>query len=192
MDINKAIRKQEKSHKRFLFFLGFIFFTMPLVVFLTRRYNLFFMIYLGIIELLILTAILATISSNYISYSSDDYKIKLKLKRFGEGFNIICDKVALVHAEGYGPDMSIIILMTSRFRNKKIDEVNEEFLKKYQYVSHHYYKIKKLNPESNYFYLVVKKGYYHKYRLLDMIYRNCVKAYYTEETVEKIKEYRRF
>ena len=192
MDINKAIRKQEKSHKRFLFFLGFIFFVMPLILFLTQRFNLFFFIYLTIIELLMLLAALISMNNNYIKYSVDGYKLKLRFKRFGEEFNIICDKVALVHVEGSNQEMNIVMLMTSKFRNKKINAVDEEFLRKYQYLSHHYYKMKKLNPEINYFYIVVTKGYYHKYRLLDMIYRNCVKAQYTDETVERIKEYRKF
>jgi hypothetical protein len=191
MDINKAIRKQEKSHKRFLFFLGFIFFAMPLVLYLTQRFNLFFFIYLTIIELLILSAILVSMDNNYIKYSVDGYKIKLSFRRFGEEFSITCDKVALVHAEGSNQEMNIVMLMTSKFRNKRINAVDEEFVIKNQYLSHYYYKMKKLNPEINYFFIVITKGYYHKYRLLDMIYRNCVKAYYTEETVEKIKEYRR-
>jgi hypothetical protein len=192
MDINKAIRKQEKSHKRFLFFLGFIFFVLPLVLFLAQRFDFFFIFYLSIIELLILTAILVSMNNNYIKYSVDGYKLKLRFKRFGEEFNIICDKVALVHAEGSAQEMNVVMLMTSKFRNKKINAVDEEFLIKHQYLSHHYYKMKKLNPEINYFYIVVTKGYFHKYRFLDMIYRNCVKAYYTDETVEKIKEYRSY
>jgi hypothetical protein len=192
MDINKAIRKQEKSNKRFLFFLGFVFFALPLVLILSKRFKVFFLIYLLIIEFLILGAIIASINNNFLRYSVEGYKLKLKFRRFGEEFNIICDKVELVHAEGEGAEMSIILLMTSRFRNKRINEVDEMFLRKYAYLSHHYYRIKKINPEINYFYIVVTKGYYHKYRMLDLIYRNCVKAYYTEETVEKIKEYRKF
>ncbi len=192
MDINKAIKKQEKSHKRFLFFLGFIFFVMPLILFLTHRFNLFFLTYLCIIELLILIAILVSVNNNYLKYNVDGYKLKLRCRRFGEDYNIVCDKVAFVHAQGREAEMSIVMLMTSKFRNKRINAVDEEFLRRYPYVSHFYYKIKKFNPERNYFYLVVTKGYYHKYRLLDMIYRNCVKAHYTEETVEKIKEYRKF
>jgi hypothetical protein len=192
MDINKAIRKQEKSHKRFLFFLGFIFLALPLVLVILKRFQLFFLLYLSIIELLILGAMFFSINNKFLKYSVDGYKLKLKFRRFGEEFNIICDKVALVHAEGKGPEMSIILLMTSRFRNKKINEVDEAFLRKYAYLSHHYYRIKKINPEFSYYYIVVTKGDYHKYRMLDLIYRNCVKAYYTEETVEKIKEYRKY
>lgn len=192
MDINKAIRKQEKSHKRFLFFLGFIFFVMPLILFLTQRCNLFFLIYLGIIELMIFFSAIVSMGNNYIWYSVDGYKLKLRLTRLGQEFNIICDKVALVIAEGSGPEMNIIILTTSKFRNKKINVVDEKFLLTHPYLSHYYYKIKKLAPEIDYYYIIVSKGYYHKYKLLDIIYRNCVKAYYTEETVEKIKEYRRF
>jgi hypothetical protein len=192
MDINKAIRKQEKSHRRFLLFLGFIFFAMPFILILTKRFNLFFGIYLCIIELLVLTATLISVNKNYIRYSIGEYKLKLKFGWFGEEFSIACDKVALVHTEGTGAAMNIVILTTSKFRNKKINAVDEVFLRKHSYVSHHYYRLKKLNPEINYFYVVAQKGNYHKYILLDMIYRNCVKAYYTEESIEKIKEYRRF
>lgn len=192
MDINKAIRKQEKSHKRFLFFLGFIFFALPLLLAILRRFQLFFLLYLLIIELLILATIFVSINYNFLKYSVDGYKLKLKFRRFGEEYNILCDKVALVHVEGKGPEMSIVLLTTSRFRNKRINEVDEVFLGKYAYLSHHYYRIKKMNAELDYFYIIITKGYYHKYRMLDLIYRNCVKAYYTEETVEKIKEYRKF
>jgi hypothetical protein len=80
--------------------------------------------------------------------------------------------------------------MSSKFRNKKIKPIDEDFIKKYTYVAQQYYKLKKLRPEENFFYLTINKGGFHKYRLLDLIYRNCVHAHYTEEAVERIKEYR--
>ncbi|ERI93470.1 hypothetical protein HMPREF1982_01668 [Clostridiales bacterium oral taxon 876 str. F0540] len=190
MDINKAIRKQEKSHKRFLLFLGFIFFAMPLVLFLANKFSIFFMLYLAIIEILILSAIIASLSSNYLKYSCDGYKLKIKVRRFKEEFNIICDKVIFVHTEGSGPQLSIVMILSSRFRNKKINEIDMAFLNKHIYVSHYYYKIKKHQPEDSFFYIVINKGGYHKYKLLDMIYRSCVKAQYSSEAVENIKQYR--
>lgn len=191
MDINKAIKKQEKSNKRFLLFLGFIFFILPVVLFLSKKINIFFFIYLFIIETLILIAMLITLNSYYLKYSCDGYKLKLNFKGFGEGFNIICDKVVLVHTEGTGQQMSIVIVTSSKFRNKKINAVDEIFLRKHAYLSHYYYKIKKLQLEENFFYIIINKGGYHKYRLLDMIYRSCVHGQYTEEAVERIKEYRK-
>jgi hypothetical protein len=192
MDINKAIRKQEKSHKMFLLFLGFIFLFLPGVLFLSGNLNLFLLVYLVIIELLILIAVLVSINNNFLNYTVDGYKLRLQFKKFGGEINIVCDKVSFVHTEGSGSEMNIVMLTTSKFRNKKISEVDEEFLKRHSYVALNYYRIKKLNPEINYYYIIISKGNYHKYRLLDMIYRNCVKAQYTEETVERIKEYRRF
>jgi hypothetical protein len=191
MNINKAIRKQEKSHKRFLLIFGFIFLLLPLILILFDKVNLFFLIYLGIIETLILVAILFSFSSNYLKYSIEEYKIRLKFKRFGQGINIICDKVVLVHVEGTGQQMDVVLITNSKFRNKKVNLVDEVFLKKHPYISHYYYRIKKLNPEDNYFYIIISKGGYHKYSLLDLIYRNCVKSEYTEEAVERIKEYRK-
>lgn len=192
MDINKAIRKQEKSHKRFLLFLGFIFLFLPGILLLSGNFNLFLLVYLAIIEILVLTAVLVSMNNNFLNYTVDGYKLRLKFGKFGEDINIVCDKVSFVHTEGNGSEMNIVMLMTSKFRNKKISEVDEEFLKRHSYVALNYYRIKKLNPELNYYYIIIRKGNYHKYRLLDMIYKNCVKAQYTEETVERIKEYRRF
>lgn len=190
MDINKAIRKQEKSNKRFLLFLGFIFLALPLILFASNKLNLFFLIYLVVIEVLILSAILISMESNYLKYSCDGYKLKIKARKLIEEFNIVCDKVVFVHTEGSGPQINIIMLLCSRFRNKKINEVNESFLSKHAYISHYYYKLKKHHPEENYYYISINKGGYHKYKLLDIIYRNCVKAQYTSEAIENIKQYR--
>jgi hypothetical protein len=190
MDINKAIRKQDKSHKRFLLSMSFIFFILPLILVLSNRINLFFLIYLCIIELLILIAFFINISSNYLRYNTDNYKLRIKLRKFGEEFNIVYDKVAFVHTQSSGIKFEIILIMSSKFRNKKIKPIDEDFIKKYTYVAQQYYKLKKLRPEENFFYLTINKGGFHKYRLLDLIYRNCVHAHYTEEAVERIKEYR--
>lgn len=191
MDINKAIRKQKKSNIRFLLFLGFIFLALPFILFISRKLNLFFIIYLLIIELLIFITILINISSNYLRYSCDNYRIKIKLKPISEELNIVCDKVKLVHIEGKAVQFDVILLMNSRFRNKKIKPVDEDFISNHQYLSQKYYWLKKQNPEENYYYLIITKGAYEKYKLLDLIYRNCVKAQYTEEAVEIIKEYRK-
>lgn len=191
MDINKAIRKQKKSNIRFLLFLGFIFFILPFILFLSNMLKIFFLIYLGIIELLILFTILININNGYLRYSSDNYRIKIKVKWLSEELNIVCDKVRLVHTEGKAQQMTIILLMSSKFRNKKIKPIDESFLRFHPYLAQNYYRTKKQNPEENYFYISITKGGYEKYKLLDLIYRNCVKAQYTEETVEKIKEYRK-
>lgn len=191
MDINKAIKKQEKSNMRFLLFLGFIFFMLPFILFLSKMINLFFLIYLSIIELLILSTILININSIYLRFSSDSYRLKIKFNWFNEEVNIVCDKVRFVYTEGYDEQMIIILLMNAKFRNKKIKPVDESLLKFHPYLAQNYYKIKKQSPEENYFYIIITKGGYKKYKLLDLIYRNCVKAHYTEEAVERIKEYRK-
>lgn len=190
MNINKAIRKQEKSNKRSLLTLCFIFFILPAALFLSHKINIFFLSYLAIIEILILTALLLTINNNYLKYSIEDYKLKLKFRKFGENVNILCDKVVIVFSEGKGPSMEIIIVTSSKFRNKNMKPVDEPLLRKHPYLAQQYYIIKKHHPENSYFYIIISKGAYHKYRLLDLIYRNCIKAYYSEETIERIKEYR--
>lgn len=191
MDINKAIKKQEKSNIRFLLFLSFIFFMLPLILVLSNLLNFFFLIYLSIIEILILITILININNNYLKYSIDNYKLKISLRLISEELNVVCDKVKYVYTEGNFQQIVIILLMNSKFRNKKIKHVDENLLRLYPNFAQNYYRIKKRNPEENYFYIVITKGGFKKYKLLDLIYKNCVKAQYTEEAVERIKEYRK-
>lgn len=190
MDINKAIRKQKKSYKRFMLSMCFIFFILPFVLLIANKFDVFFLSYLAIIELLILITIIITINSGYLKYDYDNYRIKVKQGFFKAEFNIVCNKVVLVHTEGDEALFSIILLTTSRFRNKKIKPIDQQFLKNNSYVAHNYYKLKKQHPEEEYYYVFITKGGYVKYKLLDTIYKSCVSAVYTEDAIEKIKEYR--
>jgi hypothetical protein len=150
----------------------------------------FFLAYLAIIELLILITIIITINVGYLKYDYDSYKIKVKQGLFKVEYNIVCSKVVLVHTEGDGAQFNIILLTTSRFRNKKIKPIDQDFLKNNSYVAHHYYKLKKQHPEDEYYYININKGGFVKFRLLDTIYKSCVSSIYTENAIEKIKEYR--
>lgn len=190
MDINKAIRKQNKSYKRFMLSMCFIFFILPFALLIANRFDLFFLAYLAIIELLILITIIITINAGYLKYDYDNYKLKVKQGLFKVEYNIVCSKVVLVHTEGSGAQFNIILLTTSRFRNKKIKPIDQDFLKNNSYVAHNYYKLKKQHPEEEYYYINITKGGFIKFRLLDTIYKSCVSSIYTEDAIEKIKEYR--
>lgn len=190
MDINKAIRKQEKSNRRFLLILGFIFLALPVVLLITNKSNLFLILYLGVIEILTMTTILISINSSYLKYSSDGYKLRVRFSPLTEEFILLCEKVVMIHAEGQGSHMEIVILSSSRLRNKKVREIDENLLRKYPVAANHYYRIKKSSPENSYYYIIVSKGGYHKYKILDLLYRTCVHAQFTDDTVERIKEYR--
>ena len=87
-------------------------------------------------------------------------------------------------------DFRIILLSSSKFKNDKMIPVSMNFLKNHAYVACHYNKIKIQNPSRMYFYTIINKGGAKKYKLIDIIYSTCVYAYFTEETVEKIKLYR--
>jgi signal transduction histidine kinase len=190
MDLNKAIRKQKKSYTRFLLSMCFIFLLLPLILFMSKKITIFFLTYLSIIEILIMVAVILRVSYEGLKFHYDEYKLKIKSGFFGEEINIICDKVALVHTEEQLDKLEIIIITTSRFRNKKIKAINSEFLRKYPYVTYHYYRIKKQFPESSYYYIIITKGGYHKYELLNKIFVSCVYGFFTEEAIDTIKKYR--
>lgn len=191
MDINKAIRKQEKSNKRFLFFLGFIFFVLPVVEFIAGKGNAFFLSYLIIIEFLIMTAIFINSNKSYLYFISDGYKLKVRLKLMEEELNVLCEKVVWIHTEGCLESMNIILLTNSKFRSKKLRVVDEDFLRQHPLTAQHYYKTKMNYPESSFFYLIITSGGYKKYKLLDILYRTCIHAHYSDDAIERIKEYRK-
>jgi hypothetical protein len=189
MELNKAIRKQKKSYKIFMLSMCFIFFILPIVLVIFNRLSFFFISYLIVIELLILLAILVKI--NYESFSYNIYLDRLSIKDgiFKNQFNISCEKVELVHAEEKEDGIDIVILISTRLRNKKIKPVDGVLLKKYAVLAHEYIKLKKLNPENQYFYIIIKRGGFVKYKLLIDLYKNCMKAKYTGSSIENIKEW---
>jgi hypothetical protein len=190
MDLNKAIRKQKKSYTRFMLSMCFIFLFLPLILFMSKKITVFFLIYLSVIEILIMVAVIIRASYESLKFNYDEYKLKIKSSLFGGGINIICDKVALVHTEGQLDKIEIIIITTSRLRNKKIKSINSDFLEKYPYVTYHYYRIKKQFPENSYYYTIITRGGYHKYQLLNKIFVSCVYGFFTEEAIDTIKKYR--
>jgi hypothetical protein len=192
MNINKAIRKQKKTYKRFMLSMSFIFVLLPIILMISKIISTFFVIYLICIELLITFVVLLRFNEEYIDFKLDGYKISIWCGIAKVKFIIMCEKVALIHTRDQGRNLEIIIITKSRFRNKKIYPVDIIFLKRYPYVAQMYNKIKIQNPEETYFYFIIKHGGFRKYILLDDLYKSCVQAVFSDEAIEKIKEYREY
>lgn len=189
MDINKALKKQKKSYRNFVLFMLALFFLLPLFLFIYKRYNTFFIAYLLAIEIMIIAAIMMKISVEKLFFKCDGYKLYIKQGIFKEKYCIICDKVFLVCLEGK-EKFDIILITDSRFRSKSIRRVSREFVHEHNYLSDSYDRLREQYPEKDFYYFIIKSGLYEKYKLLDLIYSNCVRAFYTENSIEKIKEYR--
>ena len=192
MNINKAIRKQKKTYKRFMLSMCFIFVLLPIILIVSKIINIFFVMYLISIELLITLVVILRFNEEYIDFKVDGYKISIWSGILKVKFVIICEKVVLIHTDGHGKNLDIIIIAKSRFRNKRIHPIDINFLKRYPYVAQMYNKIKIQSPEEAYFYLIIKHGGFRKYILLDELYKSCVQAVSSDEAIEKIKEYREY
>lgn len=196
MNIDKAIRKQKKSYKIFMLLMVFIFFLLPIVFILNRKFYVFYMFYLIVLESLIFLTIIITINNEFLKFEYDGYRLKMNMGVRNVKLNIICNKVVLVHVENYvvknskSVDFRIIFLFTAKSRNNRIIPVNREFLKKHPCLAHQYNKLKILRPNAKFYYTIVKNGRLNKYLFLDTVYKSCVYAYFTKETIEKIKYYR--
>lgn len=193
MNINKAIKKQNSSYKRFVLIMGFIFFMNPLILVISGAFNLFLIAYLVIIEVLIIIAVLVKKDTNSMEFEYYHGKLKLSQGLFKKKCIVHCEKVLLVHIEGkndnQGKEPDIIMLTSSRFRNKKIREVDLHFLNNHEYVKKEYEKIKTTNPDGECYYIIVTKGKLIKYKLLIELYKRCVKAKFSDEAIDTIKSW---
>ncbi|MDY4079721.1 MAG: hypothetical protein SOY42_13240 [Clostridium sp.] len=189
MDIYKAIKMEKKSLKRFYKLMGILFIGLPLSVYLTGVRTLFFLVYLLIIELLIIVAVINKLNYYSLKYSYNANKLNIKNGLFANNNLILCDKVILVHTEKMESDMEIIIISTMNFRNKNLRPVVNGFLKKYPKVDEELKKISNVNDnnQQTYYFQIIRKGGLIKYLLLDTIYKNCVKAIYTNDSIQNIK-----
>lgn len=187
MDIYKAIKMEKKSLKRFYKLMGILFIGLPFSVYLTGVRTIFFLVYLLIIELLIISAVINKLNYYSLRYSYNANKLNIKNGLFANNNLILCDKVILVHTEKMESDMEIIIISTMNFRNKNLKPVVNGFLKKYPKVDEELKKISNGNNQQIYYFQIIRKGGLRKYLLLDTIYKNCVKAIYTNDSIQNIK-----
>lgn len=189
MNINKAIKKQKKIFKRFMLSMGFIFLFLPIILYFTKIFSVFLFVYLGIIEMLILIVMIISTDRETLKFQYVN-QFKIQNGIFGEWFILVSDRVEFIHILNEGNDLKIVIILSSRLRNKRIKKIDSELLTKHSWANDYYNKIKSENVNKEYFYIEIDKGGYNKYELLDFLYKYCTKAHFTEEAIKAIKEYR--
>ncbi|NLZ33510.1 MAG: hypothetical protein GX889_01085 [Clostridiales bacterium] len=187
MKIEKALKKEQKSIKRFYILMFLLFVTLPLVFLISQVKSLFIMIYLYSLEILIIISCISKANYHNLKFTAKNNKLKFKSGLFGKEAILLCDKVVLVHTNKVGEDLNIVLVSTSKFRNNYLKPITKIFMKKYPEASSSYIKIKKNKPEEIYYFQVIKRGALKKSILLDEIFKNCVKAQYTASAIENIK-----
>lgn len=187
MYIDKALKKQSAGYKRFNIVMVFMLILLPLVVFGLGMNKGVVNSFLVVLEIAIIICMVVMKDKISLNYTCENNILRLKQGLFKSYRRISCDKIKLIHTESKSGDMDLIIVTTTRIGNRQLRLVGRSFLNKYPMAGKEYKKLKKINPDKNYFYLVVKNGGYKKYAMLDAIYRNSVTATYTADTIENIK-----
>lgn len=187
MKIKKALRKERNHQKLFFALMLMLFATLPLISFLAQIKNVFLWIYLAIIEWLIIVSSVNKLNYHRLKFYCKNSRLKFKSGLFLKECIILCDKVAVVHTCKTKEEMEIILITTTKFRNKYLRSITRAFMKRYPEAAEEYLRIKSINPEKNYYFQIIKKGALRKYLLLDEIFKNCVKASYTASAIENIK-----
>jgi len=187
LNIEKALKREKKHIKRFYIIMIILEIIMPLAVYLTGLTTLFYLSYLLFMELLIVAVIINKINYTRLKFFCSNNRLKFRSGVLSKENLIFCDKVILVHTEKIEENMDIIIITSVNFKNRGLKIINNSFFKKYSLISKEYLKIKNANPETLYYYQIIKRGGLKKYILLDTIYKNCVKAEYTNQGIQNIK-----
>ncbi|MGL5616901.1 MAG: hypothetical protein ACRDD2_11840 [Sarcina sp.] len=187
MFIDRAIKKQEKSYSRFIKFMIFLMILFPVLVFGFQIKNLYVYFYLTILEIAILIAIIVANEKMFLNYSCKNNFLRIKTSIFMKKIKLICDKIILVHSEKKGDEIEIIIVTTTRVGKRAFKLIGKTILRTHPALTMEYERIKKENPDTNYYYMVVKNGGFKKFILLDDMYKNCIKAKFTGDTIEHIK-----
>jgi len=187
MDIYTAIKKEKSHLKIFLIIMVIIASFLPIILTITGLTRMFYISYVIFIEFLIVIAIIIKMNSYKVEYRCLSNRLMFKTGIFAKEYLIICDKVVLVHTNKSDYDLEIIVITSIVFKNRGLRLIDKNFFKKYPQVIDEYEAIKQQNPKRDYYFQVVKRGGLKKYLLLDVIYRNCVKAIYTDESIQNIK-----
>lgn len=187
MNINKALKKERRSKKRLFIVMILLFIILPLITYLEGLRSLFILSYLGIIEILIVLVLL--IKSNYYSlkFVCNNNRLRIKSGLFIKESWILCDKVSIVHTNKEKDELEIIIVTSVNFKNKGLKPITQGFIKRYPEAGEEYLRLKKIRPENTFYFQVIRRGAFKKYELLDIIYKNCVRATYTASAIESIK-----
>lgn len=188
MDIYKALKREKNIHKMFYGFMMMMSLVLPIIVYLLGLNNSFFLIYLLVLEVLIFMAMIEKTNNIKLDYSCNNNKLRFRGGLLSKDSVIFCDKVLLVHTEKMDEEMEIVIVTSVNFRNRGLKPITKSFYKRYPSMVDYYVKVKENNPEEGQLYFqVIKRGGLKKYMLLDIIYRNCVKAVYTADSIQNIK-----
>lgn len=187
MYIDKALKKQAAGYKRFNIVMIFMFILLPIVVFGLGMNKGIVNTFLVILEIAIILCIIVMKDRITINYTCENNILRLKQGMFKSYRRISCDKIKLIHTENKNGDIDLVIVTTTRIGNRQLRLVGRSFLNKYPMAAKEYKKVKKINPDKNYFYLVIKNGGYKKFIMLDAIYKNSVTATFTADTIENIK-----
>ena len=187
MEINRALKRIRKKENIFFIIMGILSVLIPTLAYLANLKNTFIYVYIMIIEILILIAILSRINTCTLKFKYYNSRFKIRQGLFLRESIILCENVAIVHTSKEREDVEIIIVTSSKFRNKKARPVTKGFLKKYPEVEREYKRLKKINEEQTYYFQIIRNGSLRKYIFLENIYTTCVKSAYTPAAIESIK-----
>lgn len=187
MEINRALKRIRKKENIFFIIMGILSVSIPTLAYLANLKNTFIYVYIMIIEILILIAILSRINTCTLKFKYYNSRFKIRQGLFLKESIILCENVAIVHTSKEREDIEIIIVASSKFRNKKARPVTKGFLKKYPEVEREYKRLKKINEEQTYYFQIIRNGSLRKYIFLENIYTTCVKSAYTPAAIESIK-----
>lgn len=187
MFIDKALKREARFKKVFFAIMVTLGLSLPIITYLSNLDSVFIMGYLAVIELLIIFAVVASINKYKLRYNYSNNRLRYKSGiSFRENL-ILCDKISIVHTNKSEDDLEIIIVSSVKFKNKYCKPISKGFQIKYPEAGNEYLRLKRIYPENEYYFQLIRKGALKKYLLLDLLFTTCVNAVYTASAIDNIK-----
>ncbi|SHK41070.1 hypothetical protein SAMN02745248_02479 [Hathewaya proteolytica DSM 3090] len=190
MNLSKAIKKQRSNFILFLVFMSFTFLLLPTVLLFLNNFKIILWIYLALVEIVIVSGVIKRIDLEILSYKNNIGKFRMRQGIFDKKISFRCEDVVFVDVEKGGQQWDIVMIFQTQRYNKYLRNISKSAMKKHPYAASYYYKIHESKPEFYYYYLVINKGLYKKYGFLNEIYSSCFHAFYSDDAINLIRQWR--
>ncbi|SHH81886.1 hypothetical protein SAMN02745196_01519 [Clostridium collagenovorans DSM 3089] len=190
MNIDKAIKKQKSNYIIFVFYMSFIFAFLPVALFLSGKKGEIYIACLVVIQLLIVLEVFRKSFEDLMELKYDDGKIRIRHGFLGKNYSVNCDKIVYVHAVGEDDKIIIIVGSKKKIKKKTFRQLERKALSKYKEILEYESNLVMEDKSTRIYYYSFLKGRYIKYSFLDMLYRYCTSAKFSNTAIEKIKFFR--
>jgi len=185
MKINKALRKQRKSYKRFMLSMGFVFVLFPSLLYVTRIFDWHLILLLVLVEILCGLSMVTKYKELDLKYEVTLKNIKIMTRIPKRTNTIPYDAIKGVHFSYMKNNSILYIIVDRKLRGKvwkrlnKLSENDKELVELAE-------RIQNVKEIDQLFYLSIVSGGFIKQEVLSHLYVRALDAFFSKGAMREI------